>query len=157
MRRFYPAGMEAESAGQNGMSHGQPIRVLVVDAHATLQRLVACVLDQPESGVVVVGTVGDVDTALHGAARCAPHVIILSLHLPSAGGLAALRRLRRALPRTGIIALTELDHRVSGRAARAASADAAVSTLELLTDLVPAVRRVAGTVGEAGTAGKDAR
>ena len=106
--------------------------------------------------VVVVGTVRDVDTALHGAASCSPQVIILSLRLPSAGGLAALRRLRRALPRTGIIALTELDHRVYGRAARAAGADAAVSTLDLVTDLVPAVQRVAGTVGEAGPDGKDA-
>ncbi len=154
--------MDEASAGQDGVDHGRPIRVLVVDANATLQQLVARVLDQPTSGVVVVGTVGEVDTALHGAASCSPQVIILSLHLPSAAGLAALRRLRRALPRTGIIALTELDHQVYGRAAQAAGADAAVSTLDLVTDLVPAVRHVAGTVGvsrsagEAGTAGEDA-
>ncbi len=147
MRSVYPARMEEELAGQGGVDHGQPIRVLVVDVNATLQRLVARVLDQPESGVVVVGTAADVDTALHGAASHYPQVIILSLHVPSAGGLAALRRLRCALPQTGMIALTELDHRVYGRAAQAAGADAAVSTLELVTDLVPAVRRVAGTVG----------
>ena len=156
MRSVYPPRMETASASQNGMSHDPPIRVLIVDAHASLQRLVTCVLDQPDSGVVVVGTVRDVDTALHGAASHHPQVIILSLRLPSAGGLAALRRLRGALPRTGIIALTELDHRVYGGAARAAGADAAVSTLELVTDLVPVVQRVAGTVGEAGPDGKDA-
>lgn len=86
----------------------EPIRVLIVDDHAYFRKGLRALLKLlPE--VEVVGEAGDGDEAIAQTAALQPDVILMDLHMPGRGGLAATEEILRASPHVGVLMLTMVE------------------------------------------------
>ncbi len=81
-----------------------PIRVLIVDDHPMVREGLRSMLSVPE--IEVVGEAAAAEEALARAGALAPDVVMLDIQLADADGLAVLRRLKAALPRTSVLMVT---------------------------------------------------
>jgi len=87
---------------------GAPLspRVLVVDDHAIFRSGVRAEL---EGLVHVVGEAGTVADAIEAARTTRPDVVLLDVHMPDGGGLAALHGIAREVPGARFLALSVSD------------------------------------------------
>lgn len=93
-------------SGSGGSGGREALTVLIADAdRASRIRLRKELRDD---GLVVVGDVGDADTAVAWAGRERPQICLIDLDLPG-GGLNAIARVAEAAPQTLIVVLTESD------------------------------------------------
>ncbi len=95
------------------MTAGSPdesrrIRVLVADDQALIRRGMTLMLSV-ESDMEVVGQAADGVEAVEMAERLRPDVVLMDLHMPRKGGVAATREITRSLPDTHVLVLTTLD------------------------------------------------
>jgi len=84
------------------------IRVLVADDQALIRRGMTLMLSV-ESDMEVVGQASDGVEAVEMAERLRPDVVLMDLHMPRKGGVAATREITRSLPDTHVLVLTTLD------------------------------------------------
>lgn len=84
------------------------IRVLVVDDQALIRRGISLLLSV-ESDMEVVGLAGDGVEAVEMAHCLHPDVVLMDLHMPRMGGVAATREIMLSMPRTHVLVLTTLD------------------------------------------------
>lgn len=84
------------------------IRVLVVDDQALIRRGMTLMLSM-ETDMEVVGQACDGVEAVELAERLRPDVVLMDLHMPRKGGVAATREITRFLPQTHVLVLTTLD------------------------------------------------
>jgi DNA-binding NarL/FixJ family response regulator len=84
------------------------IRVLVVDDQALIRRGMTLMLEV-EPDFEVVGQASDGMEAIEMAERLRPDVVLMDLHMPRKGGVAATREITRSLPNTHVLVLTTLD------------------------------------------------
>ena len=95
------------------MTAGSPdeaprIRVLVADDQALIRRGMTLMLSV-ESDIEVVGQAIDGVEAVEMAERLRPDVVLMDLHMPRKGGVAATREIMLSLPHTHVLVLTTLD------------------------------------------------
>ena len=83
------------------------IRVLIVDDQAVVRRSIALMLAEPD--ILVVGEAVDGIDAVDQACRLHPDVVLMDLHMPRKGGVAATREITSALPRTRVLVLTTME------------------------------------------------
>jgi two-component system, NarL family, response regulator NreC len=81
-----------------------PIRVVVVEAHALL-RAALCALLQTDKGIRVVGDIGNGEDAAREAADALADVVLLDLP-PGGNGLQSMLDLNTARPEARVLALT---------------------------------------------------
>lgn len=79
-------------------------RVLVVDDHDVYRRGLAKLLR--DEGVSVVGEASHGARAVELAARLAPDVVVMDLHMPGLSGVEATRRIVASLPEVRVLVLT---------------------------------------------------
>ena len=84
------------------------IRVLVADDQALIRRGMTLMLSV-ESDIEVVGQASDGVEAVEMAERLRPDVVLMDLHMPRKGGVAATREITLSLPHTHVLVLTTLD------------------------------------------------
>jgi DNA-binding NarL/FixJ family response regulator len=84
------------------------IRVLVADDQALIRRGMTLMLSL-EPDLDVVGQASDGVEAVEMAQRLRPDVVLMDLHMPRKGGVAATREITRSLPHTHVLVLTTLD------------------------------------------------
>lgn len=84
------------------------IRVLVADDQALVRRGMALMLSV-EPDMEVVGEACDGVQAVQLAQQLHPDVVLMDLHMPRKGGVAATREITRSLPGTHVLVLTTLD------------------------------------------------
>ena len=84
------------------------VAVLVVDDHAVFREGLRALLDRID-GIEVVGEAGTTDQAIDAAAEVAPDVILMDLHIPGAGGVAATETILARAPDTAVLVLTMHD------------------------------------------------
>lgn len=84
------------------------IRVLVADDQALIRRGMTLML-AAELDLEVVGQASDGVEAVEKAKLLHPDVVLMDLHMPRKGGVAATREITLALPRTRVLVLTTLD------------------------------------------------
>lgn len=81
------------------------IRVLIVDDHTLFRSGIKLLLER-QDGFEVVGEAADGLDGAKRAKKLKPDVVLLDLHMPGTGGLAAIPLLREEAPQTQIIMLT---------------------------------------------------
>ena len=84
------------------------IRVLVADDQALIRRGMTLMLSV-QSDMEVVGQAADGVEAVEMAERLRPDVVLMDLHMPRKGGVAATREITLSLPNTHVLVLTTLD------------------------------------------------
>ncbi len=84
------------------------IRVLIADDQALIRRGMSLMLSV-EPDMEVVGQAADGVEAVEMAERLRPDVVLMDLHMPRKGGVAATREIRLSLPHTHVLVLTTLD------------------------------------------------
>lgn len=84
------------------------IRVLVADDQALVRRGMTLMLSL-EPDMEVVGQASDGVEAVEMARQLRPDVVLMDLHMPRKGGVAATREIALSLPRTHVLVLTTLD------------------------------------------------
>ena len=95
------------------------MRILLCDDSAELRALLRSAIEEGRDDVVIVGEVGDGDTALRLAAEHQPDVVVLDLEMPGPAPAPLLRALRRLAPRASIVTFSGHDPAVvAGPAAR---------------------------------------
>ncbi len=114
-------------------------RVLIVEDHELVAEAFGKLL---EPDFDVVGTVGDGELLERAARELKPDVVLLDLHLPGVGGLAAGELLKQALPRVKIIVVTVNDDVKTAAGALNGWASGYVLKRSLGTELPKAVREV---------------
>lgn len=118
-----------------------PIRVLIADDHELVRAGIRTVLDRAP-GISVVGEAGSADEVVRRAGDCDPEVVLLDLRMPG-GGLQAAERLRAAVPKAKIVALTAYDDRSLVMAAVRQEFDGYLLKDTVGEDLVRAIEAVA--------------
>ena len=117
------------------------IRILLVDDDTRVRRGWEMRLAL-EPDMLVVGTAGDLASAVATAAVAQPNVILLDINLPDIPGLSGMDQLRRAAPQCAIIIVTVYDSAVNRRQALEAGAAAFVSKQGDFDQLLALVRAV---------------
>jgi DNA-binding NarL/FixJ family response regulator len=84
------------------------IRIVIAEDQALVRRGAAALISM-ESDMEVVGQARNGIEAVELAQLLRPDVILMDLHMPLKGGVAATREITRALPSTQILVLTTLD------------------------------------------------
>jgi len=85
-----------------------PIRIVIAEDQAIVRRGVTLLLSM-EPDMEVVGQACNGDEAVNLAQLMRPDVVLMDLHMPVKGGVAATREITQALPGTQILVLTTLD------------------------------------------------
>jgi NarL family two-component system response regulator LiaR len=89
--------MTVETAG--------PIRVMIVDDHAVVRQGLKTFLDLQDD-ILVAGEASDGADAVQRVDELAPDVILMDLIMPRLDGIEAVRRIKRARPKTQVLVLT---------------------------------------------------
>jgi DNA-binding NarL/FixJ family response regulator len=119
-----------------------PVTVFLLDDHELARRGARAVLDA-EVGLEVVGETGSAAVALARIADLRPGVTVIEGRLREGSGADTCRRVRAAVPGTGVVLLVEEHDDDLLFSAIAAGAAAVVLRRVTETALVDAVRRVA--------------
>src|ERR1700731_4191254 len=84
------------------------VRILIAEDQALVRRGTAVLLSM-EPDMEVVGQACDGIEAVEMAMHLAPEIVLMDLHMPRQGGVAATREITRTLPGTQVLVLTTLD------------------------------------------------
>jgi DNA-binding NarL/FixJ family response regulator len=84
------------------------LRILIAEDQALVRRGTAVLLSM-EPDMEVVGQACDGIEAVAMAAQLHPDIVLMDLHMPRQGGVAATREITRALPGTQVLVLTTLN------------------------------------------------
>jgi DNA-binding NarL/FixJ family response regulator len=84
------------------------VRILIAEDQALVRRGTAVLLSM-EPDMEVVGQACDGIEAVEMAIRLAPEIVLMDLHMPRQGGVAATREITRTLPGTQVLVLTTLN------------------------------------------------
>jgi DNA-binding NarL/FixJ family response regulator len=87
---------------------GVKIRVVIAEDQALVRRGAALLLSM-EPDLEVVGEARNGVEAVELAQRLRPDVVLMDLHMPLKGGVAATREITRAVPKCQVLVLTTLD------------------------------------------------
>jgi len=84
------------------------VRILIAEDQALVRRGTTVLLSM-EADMEVVGQACDGIEAVAMAEQLRPDVVLMDLHMPRQGGVAATREITRTLPGTQVLVLTTLD------------------------------------------------
>ena len=122
------------------------VRVLIADDHPVFRDGLRALLES--SGFEVVGEASNGDDAVRLAAEAAPDVVLMDLHMPGGGGVAATERIvRQGARRPAVLVLTMFDDDAGVHGAIRAGASGYVLKDAEQDALLRAIRSVAA--GEA--------
>jgi DNA-binding NarL/FixJ family response regulator len=118
---------------------GPRIRLFLVDDHHLFLSGV-----RSELGALfdIVGTAGDVDSAVEGIAEASPNVVLLDVHLPGGGGAEVIRRMTQPGGECRFLALSVSDAAEDVIGVIRAGARGYVTKSISPPDLAEAIRRV---------------
>jgi DNA-binding NarL/FixJ family response regulator len=114
------------------------VRILVVDDHPVVRRGLKTLLSVRPGWEVIDDAVDGLD-AVEKAARLRPDIVVLDLSMPNMGGLEACRLIRKNVPQSEILIVTQHDSPQMMREAGAAGARGYVVKSNIARDLVKAV------------------
>jgi DNA-binding NarL/FixJ family response regulator len=119
-------------------SHSQPIKILLVDDHPLVRRLLRKIIENYDN-LTVVGEAVNGEEAVLLAARLKPAVVLMDIHLPILSGIAASTLIKVNNPFVTIIALTAGGPCQDEKAMTIAGAAAVINKDDVLHALRPAI------------------
>ncbi len=120
------------------------VRILVVDDQETIRRGLRSLLSTRPAWAVC-GEAADGLEAVEKAKTLRPNVVLMDLSMPRMNGLDATRILRREVPESKIIIVSQNDPDVVRRQAGEVDAAACVAKKDLADELLPTLDRLFGT------------
>jgi DNA-binding NarL/FixJ family response regulator len=100
-------GSGSDTGGMQSAADARTQVFIVEDSPIVRKRLVA-MMDETE-GVTVVGEADTEETAVEGILRTRPDWVLLDVQLIGGSGIEVLRQVRRQVPDTGFIVLTNFN------------------------------------------------
>src|ERR671930_397409 len=134
------------------MVHVEAISVLLADDNLIVREGVRALLDR-DPGVEVVGVAGDYDELIKEAIALTPQVLVTDIRMPPTfqdEGIKAANEVRKRLPGTGIVVLSQYD---SPEYAIGLLSSGAAGHAYLLKDRVGDSGRLAQAIREVATGG----
>jgi DNA-binding NarL/FixJ family response regulator len=117
------------------------IRVLVADDHAIVRDGVGALLALT-SDIEVVGEASNGLEAVNKVKELQPNVVLMDVQMPLMDGLEATRKIRKALPRTNVLVLTQHEDRDWALLMIDAGASGFISKVAASSELATAIRSV---------------
>jgi len=114
------------------------LRILIVDDHPVVRRGLRALLSA-RPGWEVVDEAADGVEAVDKSAQLSPDVVVLDLSMPRMDGLEACRLIRKNVPASEILVVTQHDSPQMMREAEAAGARGYVVKSNIARDLLKAV------------------
>lgn len=130
----------------------EPIGIVLADDNLIVREGVRTLLDHDHE-VEVLGLAGDYDELVDTATRCAPQVVVTDIRMPpnfQNEGIDAAKEIRRRLPGTGIVILSQYD---DPEYAVSLLSEGAAGFAYLLKDRVADGNRLSRAVREVATGG----
>jgi PAS domain S-box-containing protein len=115
-------------------------KILLVDDDSRVRRLISAMLSH-HSGWEVCGEASDGQQSVELARTTNPDVVLMDVSMPGMNGLDATRILRREIPRTEVILVSQNDPKIISRQAADVGARAYCSKSDLARNLVPIIER----------------
>ncbi len=122
------------------------LRILIVDDHETVRRGVRDLLSSRRDWVVC-GEAGDGFEAVEKAKSLRPDVVLMDISMPRMNGVEATKIIRREVPESKVIIVSQNDPAVVSRQAAEIGAGGYVNKADLARDLLPAVECVVADRG----------
>lgn len=119
----------------------QPLRILIVDDHDVVRRGLRSLL-RTRPGWDVCGEAADGREAVEKAKELRPDVIVLDVSMPAMNGLEAARQIRKEVPQSEILILTQHESREMMNEAISAGAKGYVVKSDISRELVNAIEEV---------------
>ena len=119
-------------------SPSQPIKVVLVDDHPLIRKLLHKIIDSYDD-LSVVGEAVNGEEAVLLAARLKPDVVLIDIHLPIVSGISAATLIKVNNPFVTVIALTAGGPRHDELAMTFAGAAAIINKDDVLNTLHPAI------------------
>jgi len=142
----------APTSGGRARASGEPVRVLVIDAHPVTRCGLVRITDE-QHDMRTVGEAGSAVDALRMAAALRPDVITIGTSLPDGDGLELARQLRDRDAAVGIVILTSHGEDDVLFRALDSGASAFVSKFALISEVLGAIRHAAVAAGSFSATG----
>ena len=117
------------------------LRILLVDDHEPVRRGVRSLLSSHTDWLVCGEAVDGID-AIDKAKALRPNVVLMDISMPRMNGLDATQILRRDMPDSKIVIVSQNDPEIACRQATEVDAAAYVAKSSLSDDLVPTIEKV---------------
>ena len=117
------------------------LRILLVDDHEPVRRGVRSLLSSHSDWLVCGEAVDGLD-AIEKAKALRPNVVLMDISMPRMNGLDATQILRRDMPDSKIVIVSQNDSAIACRQATEVDAAAYVAKSSLSDDLVPTIEKV---------------
>jgi PAS domain S-box-containing protein len=121
-----------------------PLRILVVDDHEEIRKGIRTLLST-RAEWSICGEAQDGIEGVEKAKNLRPDVIIMDVAMPRMGGMEATRILRRDIPDSDVVIVSQNDRIIVGRQAREAGVAAFLAKSDLARDLISTLDKVAAT------------
>jgi PAS domain S-box-containing protein len=119
------------------------LRILIVDDHEVVRRGIRSLLSS-RADWSICGEAEDGAKAVEKAKALRPDVVLMDITMPRMNGLDATRIIRRELPESKIVIVTQNDAAIARHQAREVDAVACVAKIRLAQDLIPTLDRLVG-------------
>jgi DNA-binding NarL/FixJ family response regulator len=117
-----------------------PLKILIVDDHEGVRRSLRSLLSSSDWSVC--GEACDGFEAVEKARFIRPDLVIMDVSMPRMDGVAATRIIRREIPETAVIIISQNDPKLVAQQAAAVDARGWLSKSELGHALLPAIQRL---------------
>src|ERR1700738_2974794 len=117
------------------------MRILIADDHEFVRRGVRTLL-QSKRGWTICGEAVDGRHAMEKARQLKPDVVVMDISMPNLNGLEATREVRRILPKTGVLMLSQHNSPGMLREALNAGAQGCVVKSSACENLIAALENI---------------
>jgi DNA-binding NarL/FixJ family response regulator len=121
----------------------QPLRILLVDDHEGIRRGIRRLLSSRPDWQVC-GEAANGREGIKKATELTPDLILMDISMPEMGGLEATIHIRKILPGTRVIMVSQIDPKIALHQTQSIGAAGFVAKTELSRDLIPMIDKVVG-------------